>query len=98
MTSKRFAGTAVALLAVFALAVACFVSIHQSPYAESFLSQVDNNPQKFHLWSTGSSFSYTFTCDPRAVDVWLFRSGGGMMFVLNPPPDWRPPLTNRPGW
>src|SRR5260221_14033800 len=48
-------------------------------------SHENNNPQKFYLWSTGSSFSYTFTCDPRAADGWLFRSGGGTMFVFQPP-------------
>src|SRR5580765_2957431 len=48
-------------------------------------SPENNNPQKFYLWATGSSFSYTFTCDPRAADGWLFRSGGGTMFVFQPP-------------
>ncbi len=44
-----------------------------------------NNPQKFYLSATGSSFSYTFTCDPRAADGWLFRSAGGTMFIFQPP-------------
>ena len=48
-------------------------------------SHEHNNPQKFYLCSTGSSFSYTFTCDPRAADLWLFRSGGGTMFTFQPP-------------
>ncbi len=94
MTRKTFVGAAAALLAVFVLAVACLVSTNRDQSTQAFMRQVDNNPQKFYLWSTGSSFSYTFTCDPRAADAWLFKSGGGTMFVLRPPPDWRPPLTN----
>ncbi len=47
----------------------------------------DNNPQHFYLQSKGSVYTYAFTCDPRAADVWLFTTGGGTMFVLNPPPD-----------
>jgi hypothetical protein len=36
-----------------------------------------DNPQGFHLWATGSSFSYTFTYDPRKTDHWRFRTDGG---------------------
>ncbi len=39
----------------------------------------EDNPQKFHLWTTGASFSYAFTYDPRASDVWMFNSAGGAM-------------------
>lgn len=37
----------------------------------------NNNPQKFSLWATGKAFTYTFTVDPRAVDVWMFTHAGG---------------------
>jgi len=97
MTRKTFAGTAGALLAVLTFAVAGFVSGHHSLSLQLYLNQVDNNPQKFHLWSVGSSCSYTFICDPRASDVWLFRSGDGTMLVLRSPPDGRLLLTNHPG-
>jgi hypothetical protein len=94
MRRKAFAGAAAALLAVFMLAPTCFVGRHHSQSNQPLMSQMDNNPQKFHLWSTGSSFSYTFTCDPRAADTWLFKSGGGTMFVLRSPADSGLPLTN----
>ena len=35
-----------------------------------------DNPNKFHLWATDAGFTYTFTYDPHAADVWLFQSGG----------------------
>ena len=56
----------------------------------------NNNPQKFYLWSTGASVSHSFTYDPHAADVWLFRSGGGTM--LGPVP--LASITNMPtnGW
>ncbi|HTY86548.1 MAG TPA: hypothetical protein VMB80_03710 [Candidatus Acidoferrum sp.] len=47
----------------------------------------DNNPQKFHLWTTGSNFSYTFTCDPHASDIWMFRTAGGNLLVSPRGPD-----------
>lgn len=39
------------------------------------LEEPDNNPDKFHLWATNSSYGYTFTYDPHAADAWLFRTG-----------------------
>jgi len=51
-----------------------------------------NNPQKFHLWTTGPHFSYSFTCDPHASDVWMFRTAEGTMLVLPA----RPPLSTNP--
>jgi len=54
----------------------------------------DNNPQKFHLWTTGSNFSYTFTCDPHASDIWMFRTAEGTMLVLPRGPDAPPVPTN----
>ena len=39
----------------------------------------DNNPQKFRLSRQGRVVSSTFNCDPRASDVWLFRSADGLM-------------------
>jgi hypothetical protein len=93
MENKTFVSAAAMLLAVFVFAVARFLSTRDGQPALPRI-QVDNNPQKFYLWSTGSSFAYTFTCDPRAVDVWLFRSAGGTMFVLRPQPEWRRSSTN----
>jgi hypothetical protein len=49
-----------------------------------------NNPQDFYLWSTSNSFDYTFRYDPRAADIWAFKSGGHARFVLHDatkPPD-----------
>jgi hypothetical protein len=39
------------------------------------LEEPDNNPDKFYLWATNSSYGYTFTYDPHAADAWLFRTG-----------------------
>jgi len=36
-----------------------------------------NNPRRFHLWGSGASYRYTFTYDPREMDIWMLRSGGG---------------------
>jgi len=41
------------------------------------LRTVDNNPNRFRLWGNSNSYSYTFTYDPHAADVWLFESAGG---------------------
>jgi len=38
--------------------------------------EINNNPDKFHLWATNSAYVYTFTYDPLAADQWLFRTGG----------------------
>jgi hypothetical protein len=40
-----------------------------------------DNPQQFHLWTTGSTFSYSFTYDPRKTDHWRFRTDGGMKIL-----------------
>jgi hypothetical protein len=37
---------------------------------------VGDNPDHFHLWATNSTYSYTFTYDPLAADIWLRESGG----------------------
>jgi len=59
------------LAAVFAL------HRRSDPLTRNVSERRGNNPQKFSLWTTGKSFTYTFTVDPRAVDVWLFSYGGG---------------------
>jgi hypothetical protein len=64
----------------------------RSPSATAGLE--DNNPQKFHLWTTGSNFSYTFTCDPHASDIWMFRTAGGTRLLLPTQPDNLPLSTN----
>jgi len=60
--------------AVCAIVLACV-------YLSSHLParKLNHNPQKFYLLSTGTSFTYSFTCDPHASDAWLFGSGGGNM-------------------
>lgn len=45
--------------------------------------KVDDNPDKFFLWTTNTSFHYIFTYDPHAADVWLFESGGGRLSETN---------------
>jgi hypothetical protein len=63
----------------YVFAIASFTASRRMP-----IEPLNNNPQKFCLWSTGTSFSYSFTCDPRASDEWLFRSGGGLMLGSDP--------------
>jgi hypothetical protein len=99
MKRRTFVGAAAALLAAFLFAVVCFVSTSSSLSTPPGVAQAGNNPQEFYLWSTDSSFSYTFICDPRAADLWLLRSCGGTMFVLRPPAGSSLLLlTNRFGW
>ena len=38
--------------------------------------EVNDNPDKFYLFATNSSYNCTFTYDPRAADEWLFHTGG----------------------
>jgi len=45
--------------------------------------EINNNPVKFRLWMTNSSYSYTFTYDPLAADEWRFETGG--FIVTNHP-------------
>ncbi len=87
MKHDRFAqaGYVVAAILICAGAWAVFNGLLQSIPVPA--RREDNNPQHFYLSSTGSAYSYTFTCDPRATDGWLFASGGGTMFVLHLPPD-----------
>jgi hypothetical protein len=44
-----------------------------------------DNPDKFYLWATNSSFSYSITYDPHAADDWMFESAGGLLNGSNPP-------------
>jgi hypothetical protein len=49
---------------------------------------VGDNPDHFHLWATNSTYSYMFTYDPLAADIWLRESGGfqrNLEFVQLPP-------------
>ena len=48
--------------------------------------KVNDNPDKFFLWTTNKSFHYIFTYDPHAADVWLFESGGGNLSESNTRP------------
>ena len=42
------------------------------------LRTADNNPNRFFLWGTSTSYRYAFTYDPHAADMWLFECGGGI--------------------
>ena len=60
------------LAAVFCLGVLGYFKLT----SQVRLEKPDNNPDKFHLWATNSSYGYTFTYDPHAADAWLFRTVG----------------------
>jgi hypothetical protein len=47
------------------------------------MREINNNPDKFRLWATNSSYVYTFTYDPLAADQWRFETGG--FIVTNHP-------------
>ncbi len=65
-------------------AITGVVGVWQHPKsARASLDRVDDNPQKFYLSLTSTSISYSFNCDPRAADEWLFRTGGGLMAGTN---------------
>ena len=51
-------------------------SFHFNISSDVQKGEFNNNPDKFHLWATNSSYTYTFTYDPLAADQWLFRTGG----------------------
>ncbi len=55
-----------------AMVVAMFRS---SPWASKL--KPDNNPDKFYLWTTGNTYSFTYTYDPHAADLWMFRTAEG---------------------
>jgi hypothetical protein len=46
---------------------------------------LDDNPQNFHLRSTGTNYSYSFIDDPRAADKWLLRTADGAVSGRVPP-------------
>lgn len=45
--------------------------------------RVNNNPDKFYLWTNSKTIHHAFEYDPHAADVWLFESGGGKLSVTN---------------
>jgi hypothetical protein len=53
----------------------------QAKVAES--RKVNENPDKFYLWTTNKSVRHDFVYDPHAADVWLFESGGGNLVQTN---------------
>jgi hypothetical protein len=77
------AGALLVSLAIFGTVFALFRYSARLP--DEVASRVNNNPQKFRLWTTGMSFSYMINLDPRAADLWLFQSGGGRTLDLTPP-------------
>ena len=80
----------VALFLFAAALFALFLSIGFFRVIPVPATDENNNPQDFYLWSTDSSFAYAFRYDPRAADVWLFKSGGDTRFILRD-------LSNSPG-
>jgi hypothetical protein len=76
---KCFLAAFGALVAIF-LAVASF---HFDISGDVQKREINNNPDKFHLWATNSSYVYTFTYDPLAADQWRFETGG--FIVTNHP-------------
>lgn len=72
----------VVLTALFAVCIALLWldgmnSPGNSPGMRQASQQEDNNPEKFYLVATKSSYTYSFTYDPLAQDQWLFRTGDG---------------------
>jgi len=41
----------------------------------------DDNPNKFYLFATGKEFSMSYTYDPHAADLWMFRTAEGHLMV-----------------
>ncbi len=80
--------------ALLVVATALFLARLSVRSSAALMGLEDNNPQKFHLWTSGSSFSCTFTCDPHAADIWMFRTAGGTMLILPPWPEAPPHPTN----
>jgi hypothetical protein len=39
--------------------------------------KLNDNPDKFYLWTNHTAIHHAFTYDPQAADVWAFESGGG---------------------
>jgi hypothetical protein len=72
--SLEYLLSGLALLAtIFFVGALC----QSNPYSGLHTRNPGNNPNKFFLWATNSSYCYTFTYDPHAADVWRFESGGG---------------------
>jgi hypothetical protein len=69
-----------AALLVLAAVLFPVIGVFRASYVSA--RREPNNPQDFHLWSTGATYTYTFRYDPRAADVWSFKSGGDARFFL----------------
>jgi hypothetical protein len=73
---QRLAPKYLLLAPWFSLVVFCFGVLGYFKLTTNVRrEEPDNNPDKFHLWTTNSSYGYTFTYDPHAADAWLFRTG-----------------------
>ena len=59
------------LVAVFCVVVPGYLKLTGNVRME----EPDDNPDKFHLWTTNSSYGCSFIYDPHAADAWLFRTG-----------------------
>ncbi len=65
------------LAVLWLLAVLCLGALARFTWtSQGRWVKPDDNPDKFHLWTTNSSYGYAFTYDPHAADVWLFRTVG----------------------
>ncbi len=64
-----------AVPAVILTAVIIIAAFRVFPLASHF--KPDNNPDKFYLWTTGNTYSFTYTYDPHAADLWMFRTAEG---------------------
>jgi hypothetical protein len=72
-TGQKCILAASGLLVTILLVVATF---HLDISGDVQKREINNNPDKFRLWATNSTYVYTFTYDPLAADQWLFESAG----------------------
>jgi hypothetical protein len=67
------------ILAAFGALVTIFLvvaTLHFTNLGSVQIREINNNPDKFRLWATNSTYVYTFTYDPLAADEWRFETGG----------------------
>ena len=69
--------------AALATIITAVATLHLNRSGDVPKRQPDNNPDKFHLAATNSTYDYSFTYDPLAADQWRFESGG--VIVADPP-------------
>ena len=72
-TGQKCILAAFGMLAAIVLVVA---TLHFDISGDVQQREINNNPDKFRLWATNSTYVYTFTYDPLAADEWRFETGG----------------------